>query len=179
MGVISNNGVIGIVKETSKYFSTVSILHSQSKISVSIKNNHFGSLQWMGKAIKARIYDIPSHVNLKIETITTSGFSYIFPSNIDVGVISQINTEMMINFIILITFLEDLKIKFVNVCESINKIEKINLEKTLMSNLIIKYKRFLLFILLQIFIFNNVLFLGYINPYIPFIHYFITIKSIK
>ena len=36
-----------------------------------------------------------------------------------------------------------------------------------MSNLIIKHTmRFLLFILLQIFIFNNVLFLGYINPYI-------------
>ena len=36
-----------------------------------------------------------------------------------------------------------------------------------MSNLIIKHTtRFLLFILLQIYIFNNVLFLGYINPYI-------------
>ena len=38
MGVVSNRGVIGIIKETSKHFSTVlSILHSQSKISVSIK----------------------------------------------------------------------------------------------------------------------------------------------
>lgn len=135
MGVISNNGVIGIVKETSKYFSTVlSILHSQSKISVCIKkNNHFGSLQWDGKSYKnARIYDIPSHVDLKIgDTITTSGFSYIFPSNIDLGIISQINTENDDKFhIIKITFLEDLKeIKYVNVCESINKIEKINLEK--------------------------------------------------
>ena len=80
----------------------------------------------------ALIYDIPSHVNLKIgDTIATSGFSYIFPSNIDVGIISQINTENDDKFHnIKITFLEDLKeIKYVNVCKSINKIEKINLEK--------------------------------------------------
>ena len=36
-----------------------------------------------------------------------------------------------------------------------------------MNNLIIKHTiRFLLFILLQIFIFNNILFIGYINPYV-------------
>ena len=65
------------------------------------------------------------------DTITTSGFSYIFLSNIDLGIISQINTENDDKFHnIKITFLEDLKeIKYVNVCESINKIEKINLEK--------------------------------------------------
>jgi rod shape-determining protein MreC len=135
MGVVSSRGVIGIIKETSKHFSTVlSILHSQSKISVSIKkNNHFGSLQWDGKSYKnARIYDIPSHVNLKIgDTITTSGFSYIFPSNIDVGIICQIETENDDKFHkIKITFLEDLKqLKYVNVCESLYKNEKINLEK--------------------------------------------------
>ena len=82
MGVISERGVIGIVKETSKRYSTVlSILHSQSKLSVAIKkNNHFGSLQWDGKSYKkARIYDIPSHVKLTIgDTIITSGFSHIF-----------------------------------------------------------------------------------------------------
>ena len=65
------------------------------------------------------------------DTIATSGFSYIFPSNIDVGIISQINTENDDKFHnIKLTFIEDLKeIKYVNVCESINKIEKINLEK--------------------------------------------------
>ena len=54
MGVVSNNGVIGIVKETSKHFSSIlSILHSKSKVSIVIKkNNHFGSLQWDGKSYK-------------------------------------------------------------------------------------------------------------------------------
>jgi rod shape-determining protein MreC len=137
MGVISEKGVIGIVKETSKRYSTVlSILHSQSKLSVAIKkNNHFGSLQWDGKSYKkARIYDIPSHVKLTIgDTVITSGFSHIFPSKIDLGLISEIDTENDDKFHnIKMTFIEDLKqLRYVNVCESLNKTEKINLEKSL------------------------------------------------
>ena len=88
----------------------------------------------MAKAIKkARIYDIPSHVKLNIgDTIITSGFSHIFPSKIDLGLISEIDTENDDKFHkIKITFIEDLKqLKYVNVCESLNKTEKINLEKT-------------------------------------------------
>ena len=137
MGVISERGVIGIVKETSERYSTVlSILHSQSKLSVAIKkNNHFGSLQWDGISYKkARIYDVPSHVKLKIgDTIITSGFSHIFPSKIDLGIISKIDTENDDKFHnIRMTFIEDLKqLRYVNICESINKNEKINLEKSL------------------------------------------------
>lgn len=137
MGVVSKNGVVGIIKETSKRYSTVlSILHSQSKLSVSIKkNNHFGSLQWDGKSYKkARIYDIPSHVNLNIgDTIITSGFSHIFPPKIDVGLISEIFTEKDDKFHKLkMTFIENLKqLNHVNVCESLNKNEKTNLEKSL------------------------------------------------
>ena len=137
MGVITNKGVIGIIKETSKRFSTVlSILHSQSKLSVTIKkNNHFGSLQWDGKSYKkARIYDIPSHVNLNIgDTIATSGFSHIFPSKIDVGIIIEVETEKDDKFHkIKMTFIEDLKqLRYVNVCQSLNKSEKLNLEKIL------------------------------------------------
>ena len=137
MGVISERGVIGIVKETSKRYSMVlSILHSQSKLSVAIKkNNHFGSLQWDGISYKkARIYDVPSHVKLNIgDTIITSGFSHIFPSKIDLGIISEIDTENDDKFHnIRITFIEDLKqLRYVNICKSINKNEKINLEKSL------------------------------------------------
>ncbi|MDB2675148.1 rod shape-determining protein MreC [Flavobacteriales bacterium] len=134
MGVVSNNGVIGIVKETSKHFSSVlSVLHSQSKVSVVLKkNNHFGSLQWDGRSYKkAKIYDIPSHVNLEIgDTITTSGFSYIFPSNTIVGVISEIKTKDDDKFHNLrMSFMEDLKeVKYVNVCQPLKKQEKELLE---------------------------------------------------
>jgi len=134
MGVISNKGVIGIVKETSDHFSSVlSILHSQSKVSIVIKkNNHFGSLQWDGKNYKsAKINDIPSHVKLtKGDTIITSGFSYVYPSNTILGVISEVNTNEYDNFHDLkMTFIEDMKeVKYVNVCFPINKIEKTTLE---------------------------------------------------
>ena len=134
MGVITDKGVIGIVKETSKSYSTVlSILHSQSKVSITIqKNNHFGSLQWDGKNYKeARIYDIPSHVNIELgDTIITSGFSHIFPSKIELGIISEIDTEEDDKFHRLsMSFIEDLKqLRFVNVCQAIHKKEKIELE---------------------------------------------------
>ena len=137
MGVVSNNGVIGIVKETSKHFSSIlSILHSKSKVSIVIKkNNHFGSLQWDGKSYKkAKIYDIPSHVDLKIgDTITTSGFSYIFPSKTIVGVISDIKTKDDDKFHNLrMSFIEDLKeVKYVNVCQPLKKEEKELLETQL------------------------------------------------
>jgi len=137
MGVVSNKGVIGIVKETSKHFSSIlSILHSKSKVSVVIqKNNHFGSLQWDGKSYrKAKIYDIPAHVEVEIgDTITTSGFSYIFPSNTVVGIISDINTKEADKFHDLrMSFLEDLKeVKYVNVCQPLQKQEKETLEELL------------------------------------------------
>lgn len=134
MGVVTENGVIGIIKATSHRFSTVlSILHSQSKVSVVIKkNNHFGSLQWDGKNYKkARINDIPSHVDLAIgDTIITSGFSFIFPSKTKLGIISEIDTEVDDKFHqIKMTFIENLKqIKYVTICKSLNKDEKIKLE---------------------------------------------------
>ena len=136
MGVITEKGVVGIVKETSKRYSTVlSILHSQSKLSVAIKkNHHFGSLQWDGESYKkAPIHDIPSHVKLNIgDTIITSGFSHIFPSKIDLGLISEIDTKSEDKFHkIKMTFIEDLKqLRYVNVCESLFKTEKIKLEKS-------------------------------------------------
>ena len=97
MGVISSNGIVGIIKETSDHFSTVmSVLHGKTKISVKLKkNNHFGSLEWDGFSYRtAKIKDIPNHVNLKInDTVISSGFSSKFPENIPIGIISKIKTS--------------------------------------------------------------------------------------
>ena len=129
MGVITNNGVIGIVKEVSQHFSSViSVLHTRSKVSIVLKkNNHFGSLQWDGKNYKrTKILDIPSHVEVKVgDTIITSGFSNIFPANIALGTISKINTQDDDKFHdIKMAFLEDFKeLRFVTICQSINRTE--------------------------------------------------------
>ena len=64
MGVISERGVIGIVKETSKRYSMVlSILHSQSKLSVAIKKTTILDLyNGMEKTIKKLVYTISHHM---------------------------------------------------------------------------------------------------------------------
>ena len=88
----------------------------------------------MVTVIKKLVYDIPSHVKLNIgDTIATSGFSHIFPSKIDVGIISEVETEKDDKFHkINMAFIEDLKqLRYVNVCKSLNKNEKLNIEKIL------------------------------------------------
>lgn len=135
MGVISQNGVVGIVKETSNNFSSVlSILNSKFKTSVELKkNNHLGSLVWDGLNYrKGKVKDIPIHVKLmKGDTIVTSGYSSIFPKQIPIGTISKITTNENENFHeVEIIFIEDFKeLKYVNVCHSLLKEQKIILEQ--------------------------------------------------
>ena len=114
MGVVTSNGVVGIIKEVSENFSSVlSILHGKSKTSVVLKNSYyFGSIEWKGGNYQnAVVNDIPSHVELNIgDTIITSGYSSIYPAEIPIGTISEINTKPNKNFHkIEIKFLEDFK----------------------------------------------------------------------
>jgi rod shape-determining protein MreC len=134
MGVITPQGIIGIVKETSNRFSSVlSVLHSQSKVSVILKKNHyFGSLEWPGHSYReALVKDIPSHVEVNIgDTIISSGYSTIFPSATPIGLVQEINTKPNSKFHELdITFIEDFKqLKLVYICKSNFQEEKSNLE---------------------------------------------------
>ena len=50
MGVISSDGVVGIVKDVSPHYCTVmSVLHKNSKVSARLLHtNYFGSLVWNG-----------------------------------------------------------------------------------------------------------------------------------
>ncbi len=93
MGVITLDGVVGIVKNVSRNFSTViSLLHKDMQISVRLKkSNHIGTLTWGGGNYKmASMGYIPSHVELtKGDTIITSGFSRMFPEGIFIGTIND------------------------------------------------------------------------------------------
>jgi rod shape-determining protein MreC len=97
MGVISVNGIVGIVKETSDNFALViPILSGQSNISCSIKKvNAFGSLVWNGYYTKIlNLEAIPRHVQIAVgDTIVTSGYSTVFPKNLPVGKISSFSVE--------------------------------------------------------------------------------------
>lgn len=93
MGVISPNGVVGIVKDVSDNFSTVlPIINVNAHISARIKtNSYFGTTVWDGKNSKIiNLADIPYHVKLnKGDTVITSGFSAIFPEGIEIGTIVE------------------------------------------------------------------------------------------
>ncbi|MBU3662566.1 MAG: rod shape-determining protein MreC [Bacteroidetes bacterium] len=102
MGVISSNGVVGIVTSVSNHFSTIrSALNSNTKISCMIKkNNAFGSLEWNG--------DDPTYSSLKYvnkhvpvtsnDEIVTSNYSTLFPQGISVGKVYSHSIEADENF---------------------------------------------------------------------------------
>ncbi len=93
MGVITTQGILGIVENTSPNFATVqSILNTKSSINAKIKNTHyFGSLTWDTNDYKTvQLVDIPRSVPLHVgDTIVTGGMSSIFPENIPIGVIKK------------------------------------------------------------------------------------------
>jgi rod shape-determining protein MreC len=97
MGVVTSKGIVGIVAGVSHNYSTViSLLNVDLKISAKLKKSeHFGSLYWNGTDYQEVVLsDIPQHVNVSIgDTVITSGFSSIFPSNINIGTIVSVDSK--------------------------------------------------------------------------------------
>lgn len=102
MGVITSKGILGIVENTSRNFSTVqSILNEKSNINAKIKNSsHFGSLIWNTKDYRTvQLIDIPRLVQLTIgDTIVTGAMSSIFPENIPIGTIAKFDLDRSNSF---------------------------------------------------------------------------------
>lgn len=91
MGVVDQNGVVGIVNVAGPNLARViSLLNETQKFSVKIKGTAFiGSMGWKGSDPSIGYVDeIPRHAVYNIgDTIVTSGFSTTFPEGIPVGVI--------------------------------------------------------------------------------------------
>lgn len=90
MGVISDEGVVGIVKTVSDKFSVViPILNPKIEINCKFKrNNYIGPLDWSGEDYRyANLKDIARHVELSLgDTLVTSGYvKSTFPEGIPVG----------------------------------------------------------------------------------------------
>ena len=92
MGVIVNQGVVGIVRDVNRRYSRViSLLNTRSPISARIEpGGAIGSLIWDGKSIhSAIITDMPQNSEVAVgDTVYTSGFSQIFPPRIPLGVVT-------------------------------------------------------------------------------------------
>lgn len=97
MGVINQNGIVGIVSMVSENYSiAISLLNSKLHISCKIKGDGtIGSLTWQGGDPSfALLEELPRHTKFSPgDTIITSGFSAIFPEGIMVGTIDRSSTN--------------------------------------------------------------------------------------
>lgn len=92
--VIDGRGLVGIVIKTTENYSIVmSLLHRQTNISASTKNNnqHGGSLVW--KSRDASIMDlenVPKYIKVAVgDTVVTTGSSIMFPADIMIGTVTE------------------------------------------------------------------------------------------
>jgi rod shape-determining protein MreC len=97
MGVVSDLGVVGIVKTVSDKFAVViPILNDKIKINCKFtKSNYSGPLQWTGFDYRiASLNDIARHVKFSLgDSLVTSGFTNTFPEGIPVGFIDNFNIK--------------------------------------------------------------------------------------
>lgn len=96
MGVISANGVVGIILNVSENFATIrSLLHSETRISANVDGN-IGSLVWGEDNFDPRyamLKDIQSHLIIKKGArVSTSEFS-LFPEGSNIGYVSNVGTR--------------------------------------------------------------------------------------
>lgn len=88
MGVISQEGVVGVVSNVSPNFSVViPVINPKFRLSAKLKNSeNYGSVSWDGKNIRqAQLRELPKHeVFQQGDTVLTS-FSRIFPKNLIIG----------------------------------------------------------------------------------------------
>lgn len=102
MGVISPNGVVGMVHKVSQNFcSVLSLLNSNTRIPPKIADsNYFGTLVWEGKDPRyASLIEVNMHVPVKVgQQVSTSGYSSVYPENIPIGVIEEKNLMPGSNF---------------------------------------------------------------------------------
>lgn len=105
LGVISSNGVVGVVTNVSENYSLVmSVISVKSLISVRHqKTNALGNLRWNGESpfilqVDGFSKTLPIKKN---DTITTAGFSSIFPPDIPVAIVKKIEPDESTSFYIM------------------------------------------------------------------------------
>ncbi|MEN6618075.1 MAG: rod shape-determining protein MreC [Rikenellaceae bacterium] len=128
MGVVSPNGVVGIVSAVSdNYAYIISILNINQGVSAKIsRSGAFGPLIWDGKSPDyALLTEIPQHIKLQVgDSIVTSGFSAIFPPDIPLGTIRKSKIIMGTHHEIQVKLFQDFRtLQFVNVVVNSHKEE--------------------------------------------------------
>lgn len=136
MGVVTSDGVVGVVLSTSKNYSTVvSMLNLNFRVSARLnRTGYFGSLAWDGKDYQHMVLsDIPQHAKIKMgDSVETSGYSSIFPPGIFIGLVESFKVQGG-NFLQLRVKLKNdfKKLRYVEVVTSYKKAEIDKIEKGL------------------------------------------------
>lgn len=91
MGVVDQNGIVGIVDVTGPHSARIiSLLNPDMKLSCKLKNSeNFGSMVWDGVSPQyAILEELPKHIKFTVgDTIITSGYSSVFPEGVIVGTV--------------------------------------------------------------------------------------------
>lgn len=134
MAVISHAGAIGKVKATSDHYSVVtSLLNIDVMISAVIeRTGHFGTVQWEGDdPLYVSLKYIPRHVLPSMgDTVVTSGYNAIFPPDIVIGIIEDIELNDAAPFYeIRVRLSQDFqKLSYVTVVKSMLRTEQDSVE---------------------------------------------------
>jgi rod shape-determining protein MreC len=129
MGVITDKGVVGLVRNVSSNYATVlPLINAASRTSCIIKGKNFpGILSWKtNNPLKMTLEDVPKHANLNIgDTVITSGYSTVFPRGIPIGDIANFTAEKgSATYVVDVNLWEDLtKVEYVYILENKYKAE--------------------------------------------------------
>ncbi|MDP4213256.1 MAG: rod shape-determining protein MreC [Bacteroidota bacterium] len=102
MGVVSPQGIVGTVVNVSENYSSVmTMLHTQYKVVVKLKNGgDRGTVEWDGMSpYYVTLKDIPKSARVqKGDSVVTSPTSSLFPGNIMVGTVEEVLDDRSSNF---------------------------------------------------------------------------------
>ena len=135
MGVICQNGVVGIVRSVSDHYARVnSLLHRRTYISAAIKRTGaFGALKWKhSDPTIAHLDDIAKHYSVEVgDTVVTSSYSTHFPPNLMIGTVKSSSLSGGSNFYdIEVDLSNDFgSLNYVEVVINVNQGEQLKLEK--------------------------------------------------
>jgi len=136
MGVVSDQGVVGIICAVSEHFSVaISMLNPKIKISSKFKRSDYvGLVVWDGVDYQyVKMEDILEHVPFAVgDTVVTTGFSSVFPENMPIGVIERFEkrTDNTYYDIDVRLFTDFKKLLYVRIINYHYKEERTNLEES-------------------------------------------------
>lgn len=138
MAVTSAKGVVGVVKDVSENFASITtLLHPESRISAIVSPaNQVGTVIHEGTSHDiAYLENIPQHLEINIgDSVFTSGYSTIFPKQLLIGTVSEVRTGKNASFL-------TIKLKLATDFKKIHTVYLIdNIYKEEQDSLISKFK---------------------------------------